>query len=94
MNLPLMSPAELDNAVYKLIAKKLGTANAMRFIARHHKPDGIDYTRDRHEWLTEESDAVDRLFKNRDKDFERLVTESRRKSRDRSKALAGKNAKK
>ncbi len=35
MNHPIMSPAELDCSVYKLVAKEFGVANAMRFIARH-----------------------------------------------------------
>lgn len=76
MNLPLMSPAELDNAVYKLVAKEFGVANAMRFIARHTPSDGINYTQERQSWLPQEPSEVERLFKKADSDFERLMSEA------------------
>lgn len=78
MNLPLMSPAELDNAVYDLVARELGIANAMRFMARHNQPDGIDYTRDRQNWLPQEPAEIDRYFKNARAGFEKLVANSSR----------------
>lgn len=81
MNLPLMSPAALDNAVYELIARELGVANAMRFIARHNQPDGIDYTRDRNKWLPQDSKEVERLLNVPNPEFDRLVAESRKKKR-------------
>ncbi len=31
-----LSPAELDNSVYKLVAKEFGLANAMRYIEEHY----------------------------------------------------------
>ncbi len=62
MNLPLMSPAELDTSVYKLVAKEFGVANAMRFIARHNPPDGVDYTQERQSWLPKEPQEIENLF--------------------------------
>ncbi len=79
MNLPLMSPAELDNSVYKLVAKEFGVANAMRFIARHALPDGVDYTRERHSWLPQDPQEIDRLLAEPDAGFARLLAGTRRK---------------
>ncbi len=78
MNLPLMSPAELDAFVYKLVAKELGVANAMRFIARHTQPDGVDYTQERQSWLPQEAREVERLLAEPDSEFERLGAKSRK----------------
>ena len=74
-----MSPAALDNAVYELIAREFGVANAMRFIARHNQPDGINYTQDRENWLPQDPNAIDRLLGESNPKFERLVAESRKK---------------
>lgn len=81
MNLPLMSSAALDNAVYELIARELGVANAMRFIAGHCQPDGIDYTVERKNWLPRGAAEVEDLFNEPNPDFERLVAVSRKKGR-------------
>jgi hypothetical protein len=81
MNLPLMSPAELDNSVYKLVAEKFGVANAMRFIARHTPSDGIDYTQERQSWLPQELGEVERLLAESDAAFECLVADSHQKPR-------------
>lgn len=81
MNLPLMSPAALDNAVYELIVRELGVANAMRFIARHNHPDGIDYTRDRGDWLTQNRDDIEHLLGKPNPGYEQLVADSRKKRR-------------
>ena len=79
MNLPLMSPAELDSSVYKLVAKEFGVANAMRFIARHSPPDGVEYTQERQSWLPQEASEVERLLAEPDAGFERLIAGTRRK---------------
>ncbi len=79
MNLPLMSPAELDTSVYKLVAKEFGVANAMRFIARHNQSDGVDYTQERQSWLPQGASEVERLLAEPDAGFERLVAGTRRK---------------
>ena len=76
MNLPLLSPAALDNAVYTLVARELGVANAMRFIAQHNRPDGIDYTRDRHNWLPQDADDIEHLLSEPSSGFEQLMSES------------------
>lgn len=77
MNLPLLSPAALDNAVYDLVVREPGVANAMRFIARHSQPDGIDYTRDRNNWLSQDADEIDRLFAKSAPELDLLMANSR-----------------
>ncbi len=91
MKLPLMSPAALDNAVFKLVARELGVANAMRFIAQHNQPDGIDYTRDRHTWLPQDTATIDRLFAEPDPEFDKLVEASKRNARKRKSKTRAKN---
>lgn len=90
MNLPLMSPEALDNAIFKLVVREFGVANAMRFIARHHQPDGIDYTRDRHTWLPQDSATIKRMFAETrsDPDYIRLVEASKKNARKRKKRTA------
>lgn len=77
MNLPLLSPAALDNAVYELIARELGVANAMRFIARHNQPDGSNYTLERKNWLPRDAIEVERLHDEPTTEFDRLVAGTR-----------------
>lgn len=86
MNLPLMSPAELDNAVYALIVRELGVANAMRFIARHNQSDGVDYTQERCKWLPQESSEIEKIFIKPDDGFTRLVEKGKRSGRGRQRA--------
>ena len=78
MNLPLLSPAALDNAVFTLVARELGVANAMRFIAQHNRSDGIDYTRDRNNWLPQGADDVERLLNESSSGFDQLMSGARR----------------
>ncbi len=91
--LPLMSPEALDNAVFELVSRELGVANAMRFIARHHQPDGIDYTRDRHKWLPQDGAEIDRMFAETrsDPDYIKLVEASKRNARKRKSKARAKN---
>ncbi len=87
MNHPIMSPAELDCSVYKLVAKEFGVANAMRFIARHAPSDGVDYTQERQSWLPQDPQEIDRLLAEPDAGFARLLAGTRRKkSRRQTKA--------
>ena len=78
MNLPLLSPAALDNVVYTLVARELGVANAMYFIAQHNRPDGIDYTRNRKNWLPQGVDKIERLLDEPSSGFDQLMSGSRR----------------
>ena len=89
MNLPLMSPSALDNAVHELIVRELGIANAMRFIARHNQPDGVDYTENRNIWLPQDPSAIELLHNEPNHEFERLVAESRKKKGRSSRSKAG-----
>ncbi len=79
MNHPIMSPAELDCSVYKLVAKEFGVANAMRFIARHAPSDGVDYTQERQSWLPQDPQELACLFDKPNAEFELLVAGTRRK---------------
>lgn len=74
MRLPIMSPTELDNAVFEVITRELGIANAMRFIAQHNlSSDSIDYTKDRQKWLPQEPAEIEKLFSKPDPVFANLV---------------------
>jgi hypothetical protein len=61
MTVRLMTPVELDNAVYELIVRELGVGNAMRFIAQNHQGRGTDYTRERKDILPLDSKTMARL---------------------------------
>ena len=93
MNFPLLSPAALDNAVYTLVARELGVANAMRFIAQHNRPDGIDYTRDRHNWLHQGTDDVERLLKESSSGLDQMMSGLRRIQLKTSSKVSGRKRK-
>jgi hypothetical protein len=61
MTARLMTPIELDNAVYELIVRELGIGNAMRFIAQNNRGAGVDYTCDRKDSLPTDAEIRLRL---------------------------------
>ncbi len=67
--------AVIDRAVFDFILDKFGIDEACRYIARTHKSDGIDYTRDRHKWLPKDPGEFDRRLKANRPAFEKFVAE-------------------
>lgn len=73
----LRSADELDRAVHQFLIREYGIAAAMQFFTRYRQSDGIDYTRDRKQWLPGDPDSFARFMAEPCPEMERAATRHR-----------------
>ena len=73
---------ELEREVNQFLVHKYGVSAAVQFFTRYRRLDGMDYTRDRKDWLPNDADGFDRMMSAARSEANRLKRMMRRRAKE------------